>query len=140
MAKGNISVEQPVGQELRFNPFITKDIKNHEVETLFCWLLAFAWQAGGIFMGALAEGAAHARCEAYTFFSKLVAKFVGCCESIFPTLLAIAIEQVDLRFGLRGERGGLHSEKTYLHSLLPIPAKERANLLKDFGVELRGRG
>ncbi len=91
-------------------------------------------------MGALAEGAAHARCKADTVFSKLVAKLVGCGESIFPTLLTIAIQQVDLRFGLRGEGRGLHSEKTYLHSLLPIPSKERPDLLKDFSVELRGRG
>ena len=54
---------------------------------------------------------------------------------VFPALLAVAFQQVDL-IGLRCELGGLHSEKANRGTPFPILAEQSADLLEDFCVEL----
>ena len=88
-------------------------------------------------MCALAEGSAHADSQAYAGLSKLVPQAIGSGQGVLPALLAISIEQVDL-IGLLCERRGMYAQQSHLHAFLPVLAKECADLLEDFGVELRG--
>src|SRR5947199_93091 len=92
-------------------------------------------QSRWIFMHALAEVTAHARRQTDTGFSELVAQAVGGSQSVFPTLLAVAVKQIDL-IGLRGERRCMDAQQSHLYAFLPILAEERADMLEDFGVEL----
>ena len=86
-------------------------------------------------MGPLAETSAHARSQTYAGLAEFVAQAVGSGHRVFPALLAIALEQVDL-IGLRGERRCLHAQKADGYSFFPILAEERADLLENLGVEL----
>src|ERR1035441_9085091 len=97
--------------------------------------LFLSWEVCGILVNAFAEASAHAGCEAYAGFAEFVAQAIGGGHRIFPSLLAVAFEQVDL-IRLGTERGGLHAEKTNLRALLPILAEEGTDLLEDFRVEL----
>ena len=58
--------------------------------------IPFAGQAGRVFVGAFAEAAAQAGGEADAGLAELVAQFVGRGEGIFPALLAIAFQEIDL--------------------------------------------
>ena len=51
----------------------------------------FAWEAGGIFVGAFTEAAAEACGQADAGFTEFVAQLVGCGEGIFPPLLTSTI-------------------------------------------------
>ena len=64
---------------------------------VFALAFALARQAGRILVGALAEASAHSRSQTHGGFSKLVAQTVGRGERIFPALLAIAVEKINLR-------------------------------------------
>ena len=98
----------------------------------------FSRQTCGILVHALAEASAHAGSQAHAGFAELVAQAVGGGHRVFPALLAIAFEQIDL-IGLRGERGGVHAQQAHRDALFPVLAEQRAHLLEDFGIELRRR-
>src|ERR1700691_91460 len=93
-------------------------------------------QAGGIFVDTFAEGSAHACGQAYAGFAEFVAQAVGGSHGVFPALLAVAFEEIDL-IGLGGEGRGLHAEQADLRAFFPVLAEEDADLLEDFRVELR---
>ena len=73
--------------------------------TLIFVLFAFPWQAGGVFVCALAEAAAEAGGQSDAGFAELVAKLVGGGKSVLPFLLTVSIEQIDLCRSLALGRG-----------------------------------
>ena len=50
-------------------------------------------------MNTFAEASAHAGGEAHAGFAELVAQLVGGSQSVFPALLAVAFEQINLSRG-----------------------------------------
>ena len=87
-------------------------------------------------MRPLAETPSHARSQRNTGLAKFVAQAVRRSQRVFPALLAVAIQQINLlRLGLK--RRSLHSEQADLPARLPVLAKEFTHLFEDFAVQLR---
>ena len=77
-------------------------------------------------MGTLAKTPANAAGQADARLAELVSQLL-CRRQRLPALLAIAVEQVDLR-RLRGERRSLHSQQPHLCPFLPIVAKQSSRI------------
>src|ERR1700722_4198220 len=82
------------------------------------------------------ERSAKPRRQANTRLAEFVAQPVSCGQRVFPALLAIAFEQVDL-LRLRCKRRSLYTQQPDLRAFLPVLTEERPDLFKDFIVELR---
>src|SRR5437899_4358330 len=99
--------------------------------------LALSWQARRILVNPFPKVSAHTPSQTDAGLAELVAQAVGRGHCIFPALLAVALEQVDL-IGLRCERRRLHAQKSHRHTLFPILAKQRADLFENLRIELGG--
>ncbi len=87
-------------------------------------------------MRPLAETASHARSQRNAGFAKFVAQAVGRSQRVFPALLSVGIQQINLlRLGFKRRR--LHAEQAHFPARLPVFAKKFTHLFEYFAVELR---
>src|SRR5579875_1544596 len=95
----------------------------------------FPRQAGRIFVGALAEFAAHAGGQRDGGFAEAVAQLIGRGERLLPFLVALFADQIHLRrFGC--ESGGVNAEQAHGRARLPVAAEQFPRLLEEFDVQL----
>src|SRR5579863_10166593 len=86
------------------------------------FLFALPGEPSRVLVGPLAETSAQTSGQTDAGLSELVPQLVGSCQRVFPALLPVPSEQVDLRI-LDGKGGRMHTQQADLSSLFPVLAK-----------------
>ena len=87
-------------------------------------------------MRPLAETPSHPRSQRNAGLAKFVAQAIRRSQSVFPALLAVTIQQINL-LSLPLKRRSLHAEQADLPARLPVFAKKFTHLFEYFAIELR---